>query len=471
MSKERTISEEQLKEQEKYTELCKGLLDIRCFEKKPLAFVRTYGCQGNVADGERIRGILEKIGYSFTETAENADFILFNTCAIREHAEDRLYGNVGRVKKYREADKSKVIAVCGCMAQEQTVREKLKNNYPFVNLVFGTNALWELPRLIYETIKYEKRVIYAPDDGGNIAENLPVRRDGKIKAWLPIMYGCDNFCTYCIVPYVKGRERSREPEDIISEACEIISQGYKEITLLGQNVNSYGKDNISKIDFADLLQEIADIPGDFKIRFMTSHPKDCTKKLIDTIARNEKCSKHIHLPFQSGNNRILKAMNRHYTREHYLELVKYAKERIPELVLTSDIIVGFPGETHEEFLDTLSLIKDVEYNSLFTFIFSKRPGTRAEKMEDPISREEKVQRLQTITDTQSEITYRLNEKRIGKIFKVLCEGESKNFKGFFEGRADGNFTILYNGEPDEIGCFVNVKAESFKNTIIFGKKI
>ena len=355
----------------------------------PKACVITLGCQQNVSDSEHLKGMLVSMGYTLTEEINEADFIIFNTCAVREHAEDRVYGNIGKVKQIKKDRPKTISAVCGCMAQQEKVAEKIKKSYPYIDIVFGTQVSHRLPEFIYRRMSGSPRIFERTLDNTDIVENVPVSRDGSFKGWLPIMNGCNNFCTYCIVPYVRGRERSREPEAVLNEAKAMIKAGYKDITLLGQNVNSYGKGCSHGVTFAKLLRMINDIEGDFRIRFMTSHPKDCTIELLDTIRDCKKISRHLHLPFQSGSSRILKLMNRYYDREQYLELIKAAKERIPDVSLTSDIIVGFPGETYEDFKETLSLVEEVKFSSLFTFIYSPRNGTPASVMPDPVSREEK----------------------------------------------------------------------------------
>lgn len=369
----------------------------------PKAFIHTYGCQGNVADSERIKGMLVKMGYTMTEEKSEADLILYNTCAIREHAEDRVFGNVGAIKKLKKNNPNLIIALCGCMMQQEHIREKIYNSYSFVDIIFGTHNQYAVPEIFKSYLLKGKRFFADMTETNEIVEGMPALRDNSSKAWLPIMYGCDNFCSYCVVPYVRGRERSRNSADIIAEFKQIIAEGYNDITLLGQNVNSYGKGLSEDINFSKLLRQLNELDGDFTIRFMTSHPKDCTKELIDTIAECDKLSKHIHLPVQSGNNRILKEMNRHYTREQYLELINYAKEKIEGVSFTSDIIVGFPGETYEEFQDTLSLIKEVGYTSLFTFIFSSRKGTKASLMNDPVPYEEKSKWFKELCDLQESI--------------------------------------------------------------------
>lgn len=462
------VANEKITEQLEIADSVRELLLLR-FGKIPLAFVHTYGCQGNVADSERIKGILLQMGFQMTEEITEADLILYNTCAIREHAEDRVFGNVGAVKKLKKAKPELIIALCGCMMQQKHIRDKIYNSYPFVDIVFGTHAHYLLPELMKQYLTRGKRVVSAFDIDGEIAEGVPVYRDRSAKAWLPIMYGCDNFCSYCIVPYVRGRERSRKPEDIIIEAKQIIAEGYKDITLLGQNVNSYGKGLDEKINFSKLLRMINDLDGDFTIRFMTSHPKDCTHELIDTIAECEKVSKHIHLPFQSGNNRILSEMNRRYTREKYLELINYAKEKIDGLSLTSDVIVGFPGETYEEFCDTLSLVKEVGFTSLFTFIFSARKGTKAADMPDPVSHKEKTKWFKELCDLQESIAAEHNAQMKGKTYRVLCEGESKNNADLLAGRTDGNVTIEFKGDKSLIGKFCCVKVTEPFNWIVRGE--
>ena len=438
MSNPVTLSQEEKNIQKEYMLKLSSILDSR-FVDRPKAFVHTYGCQGNVSDSERIKGILFEIGYEFTDNPEEADLILYNTCAVREHAEDRVFGNVGALKALKRDNANLKICLCGCMMQQEHIREKIKNSYPFVDLVFGTHAIYKLPELLFKVYSVGKRVFFAPEDNSVIAEDVPVYRD----TFLPIMYGCNNFCTYCIVPYVRGREKSREPSKIIEEAKQLIASGYKDITLLGQNVNSYGKNTDYNTDFADLVRMINDLDGDFIIRFMTSHPKDCTKKLLDTMAECAKVARHIHLPFQSGNNRILKQMNRHYTREQYLELVNYAKSVMPDISITSDVIVGFPGETEEEFQDTLSLIEEVGFTSIFTFIYSKRKGTPAAEMPDPVTKEEKSERFKRLCDLQEKIAAKRTASMKGKIYRVLVEGVSKNDASLLSGRTDSNVIIEF----------------------------
>ena len=454
--------------QTEYTGRIREILSARFPETLPKAFVHTYGCQGNVADSERIKGMLAEMGYDFTDSREDADFVLFNTCAVREHAEDRVYGNVGALKPIKSEKRDMIIALCGCMMQQAHVAEKIRKSYPFVNLVFGTFAIDRFPELMYRVLRGGKRVFDLEERENVLPEGLPVRRDSDFKAWLPIMYGCNNFCTYCIVPYVRGRERSRKTEDVLAEAREIVASGAKEITLLGQNVNSYGKKSEDGVDFPQLLRLVNAIPGDFKIRFMTSHPKDCTKALLDAMADCEKVARHLHLPFQSGSNRVLKAMNRGYTREKYLELIAYARQVMPDLSLTSDVIVGFPGETYEEFTETLSLIREVRFTSLFTFIYSPRKGTVAAELPDPVSYAEKSRWFSELLKTQEEIAAERCADMVGRTFEVLVENETKEGGGMLTGRTPGNVNIDFPGCPSLIGSYRQVRVVSAKNWILTG---
>ena len=453
-----------------YLDLTAELMSIRKLGDEPLAYVRTYGCQQNVADSERIKGMLARAGYGFTENVEEADFILFNTCAVREHAEDRVFGNVGALKKLKRRHPQILIALCGCMMEQEHVAERIQRSFPFVGLVFGTHCMHIFPELLYKSLVDGSRLIVRDNDDKLVHEGVPTLRDGSFKGWLPIMYGCDNFCTYCIVPYVRGRERSREPDIIIGEARDMIERGYKDITLLGQNVNSYGKGLSPRPTFAGLLSEIDKIEGDYWLRFMTSHPKDCTRELIDTIAQSKHVSLHLHLPFQSGSDRVLKAMNRHYTREKYLDIVNYAKSKIPDVSLTSDVIVGFPGETREDFEQTLSLIREVGFTSLFTFIFSPRKGTPAATMDDPVSDEEKGLWFRELLAMQEEIATERCSSMVGRIEKVLVEEKSKT-EGILCGRTSGNIIVEFDGDDSLIGDFRNVNFTQARNWILTGELV
>lgn len=451
---------------ETQTEYAKRVFSIAIerYGASPKAAVITFGCQQNVSDSERLKGMLVSMGYSITETLENADFIIFNTCAVREHAEDRVYGNIGMTKKIKQERPNTVVAVCGCMVQQETVAERIKKSYPYVDIVMGTHVLHRLPEFLYKRLNGSPRIFELSQEDNTIVEDIPIKRDGKFKGWLPIMYGCNNFCTYCIVPYVRGRERSREPEQIIAEAKQMIKDGYKDITLLGQNVNSYGKGCSHGVNFAKLLRMLNDIEGEFRIRFMTSHPKDCTVELLDTIKECEKVSHHLHLPFQSGSSRILKLMNRYYNREQYLELIKNAKERIPDVDLTSDIIVGFPGETYEDFKETLSLVKEVGFASLFTFIYSPREGTPAAIMPDPVSRKEKGKWFNELLALQEEIAKTNVNKYLGKTFRVLCDDYGSK-EGYMSGHTSGTAAIEFEADRSLLGKFVDVRVDSYTNCL------
>ena len=396
------------------------------YETPPMAFVRSYGCQQNVNDGEKIRGVLQDVGFGLCDTLEDADLILFNTCAVREHAEQRVFGNIGALKKLKEHNPRLIIGVCGCMAQQPHIVEKLRQSYPYVDLVFGVNGIDRLPAMLAERIRRGKRYLESPEERNTVVEDLPIRRDSGFRAWLPIMYGCDNFCTYCIVPYVRGRERSREPEAILAEFKELIAKGYKEITLLGQNVNSYGKGLEKSVDFADLLNLLCEVPGDYQIRFMTSHPKDASHKLIDTIAAQPHLCKHIHLPVQSGSDRLLQQMNRHYTVAQYLELVDYARKKIPGVTFSSDIIVGFPGETEEQFELLYDFLKNEPFDRVGAFVFCPEDGTKAALMDGQIDEATAKSRLDKIMRMQQTVSLELNKKRIGKEYEVLIEHVDKD---------------------------------------------
>ena len=420
----------------------------------PTAYVETYGCQQNEADSEKLRGYLSQCGYAIGTTAEGADVVIMNTCAIREHAEQRVFGNLGALTHTKRRHPGQKIFLCGCMAGEEKVSRRVRESYPHVDGVFSTHHLWQFPEILYSVLTTGKRVFYVQDEPGSIAEGIPQVRDSGLKAWVSIMYGCNNFCTYCIVPYVRGRERSRQPEYILEECRQLIENGAKEITLLGQNVNSYGKDLGIGMDFADLLARIAQLPGDFLIRFMTSHPRDASRKLFDTMARYPKIAKQLHLPFQSGSSRVLKAMNRHYDRETYLEKVNYAKSVMPQLVLTSDVIVGFPGETEAEFEETVSLIQQVHYDSLFTFIFSPRVGTPAAGMDDPTPKAEKSRRFDRLCAVQNAISEEIHTGYIGRELRCLVDGREGEK---LTARTEGGRLVRFAGEDALIGSFRMLK--------------
>ena len=437
---------------------------------KPLALVDTYGCQQNEADSERIRGYLERMGFGFTDDAEQARIIVINTCAIREHAEQRVFGNVGALVHTKRRHPEQLICLCGCMVQEKHVAEKIRQSYRHVDLVFGPQALWKFPEMVHTLLTQRGRIFSVADEAGSIAEGIPTVRQDGIKAWVSIMYGCNNFCTYCIVPYVRGRERSRQPEDILSEVRQLVEEGYKDITLLGQNVNSYGKDLENPMDFADLLSKVNEIPGDFLIRFMTSHPKDATQKLFETMARCEKVAPVLHLPFQAGNDRILKVMNRRHTREQYLEKIRALKALIPDIVLTSDVIVGFPGETTEEFEDTLKVLEEVRYDALFTFIYSPRVGTPAAKMDDPMPREEKLANFNRLVALQDKISEEKHAAYIGKTVRCLIDGQGDDAEYPFTARTPGNRLVrVKGGTADDVGQFREINIIGANKWSLYGE--
>ena len=450
-TKTTVISQEELEHQFAYCDKIAAYWQSE--DRTPTAYVETYGCQQNEADSEKLRGYLVQSGYGIVQEAEGADVVIMNTCAIREHAEQRVFGNLGALTHTKRRHPAQKIFLCGCMAGETKVSDRIKKSYPHVDGVFSTHHLWQFPEILWNVLSRKKRQFYIVDEPGSIAEGIPQVRDSSLKAWVSIMYGCNNFCTYCIVPYVRGRERSRRMEDILAECRAVIEAGAKEITLLGQNVNSYGKDLGSGVDFADLLEAIAQIPGEFLVRFMTSHPRDASTKLFDTMAKYDKIAKQLHLPFQSGSSRVLKAMNRHYDRETYLEKVLYAKKVMPDLVLTSDVIVGFPGETEEEFEETISLIQQVHYDSLFTFIFSPRPGTPAAKMEDPTPKEEKNRRFDKLCAVQNAISEEIHNNYIGKNMRCLVDGKDKDM---LTARTEGGRLVRFAGCDSLIGTYQNI---------------
>lgn len=425
--------------EKEYIKEVRALLEKRPGEHR--AFVHTYGCQQNFSDGEKLEGLLEQMGYTIADTDENAEFVIFNTCAIRENAEKRVFGNVGILKKAHSENPDMIIAVCGCMVQQEHIAEKFRQSYPFVDIVFGTHAATRLPELVYKHMTVKKRLFDIGEGEGCMAEHLPVHRDNPLKANLPIMHGCDNFCTYCVVPLVRGREKSRFPENIIAEAKEIVAAGYKEITLLGQNVNSYGKGLETPISFAQLLREVNAIPGDFRIKFMTSHPKDCTRELLEAIRDCEKVCHYIHLPVQSGSDDVLRRMNRRYTAEHYLDLLKMAREIVPDITVTSDIIVGFPGETEEDFQATVELSKKARWLMTYSFIYSKREGTKATLMEDQIPPEVSSRRFQELLELQTKISHEINESYVGKTTTVLFDDECDAGEGYISGRSFENLVV------------------------------
>lgn len=432
------------------------------------AYVHSFGCQLNVSDGEKIKGILKETGCLFTDKPEDAGIIIFNTCAVRESAEERVFGIIGSMKKLKAENPDLIIGVSGCMTAQEKNLERIKKSYPQVDIVLGTSAISSLPRLIYEHLESNK-LEYDISEYADFSCNAEQVRESSFKASVPIMFGCNNFCTYCIVPYVRGRERSRKSADIISEVTQLVNQGYKEIMLLGQNVNSYGKDLENDLTFPELLRKINEIDGDFIIRFMSSHPKDAKRELLDTILECEKVAKHLHLPVQSGSNSILKAMNRNYTVEKYLETVDYLRSHDSGFSLTTDIIVGFPNETDEEFQDTVKLIKQVEYDNIYSFIYSKRSGTKASMIEDRTPEEVKSHRLRELLEVQREISDRHYRRFIGKTMRVLADGKSKKREGFLTGKSNEFIIAEFKGDESLIGQFVNIKVTDSMNWAVTGE--
>ena len=433
------------------------------FEGVPLADVVTFGCAQNENDSEKIRGLLYEVGYSMTDSLENADIVIYNTCAIRENAELKIFGNIGKLKALKKANPNMIVAVCGCMVMQEHIVEKIKKSYPFVDIVFGTNAIEILPQLIYNCYTENKKQILSPEERREFDDDVPILRQSKSKASISIMYGCDNFCSYCIVPYVRGRERSRQPDDILREFTELVDRGYKDITLLGQNVNSYGKKLDREFDFADLLQLLCTVKGDYVIHFMSSHPRDFTKKVIDVIRDNPQISRQIHLPVQAGNDRILKEMNRHYTIEQYMDIINYAKEQIQGVTFSTDIIVGFPGETFEEYLDTERLVKEVRFTQIFNYIYSKRNGTRAAKMEDNITHEEKARWLNRLIAIQRDITFDYLNEYVGKTERALVEEKNGDM---YTARLQNTFVVKFICKNDHTDEFVNLKITGKRGTTL-----
>lgn len=441
MSKTEFVPQEEMDRQKTYIQTIRSFW--KSAQRKPLAHVITYGCQQNENDSERIRGMLFEMGYDFTEKNEEADFILFNTCAVREGAELRVLGNIGALKHLKARKPDVLIGICGCMMQQEHMVKQIKSKYKHVSIVFGTHTLHKLPEILSGALTNSQRVFQVENIVGKIAEDIPVYREGNVKAWVSVMYGCNNFCTYCIVPYVRGRERSRHPEKILQEVRELAANGVKEITLLGQNVNSYGRDADFNMDFADLLREVNKVEGIKRIRFMTSHPKDMTERLIDAIAECDKVAKQLHLPVQAGSSRILKEMNRRYTKEQYLELVNKVRARLGDISMTSDIIVGFPGESEEDFSETLDILEKVRFDSVFSFIYSKRSGTPAAIMDDATTQEEKHRRFDRLLEVQNRISREINEEYFGKVEEILVEGESKTDAQMLTGRTSGGKIVNF----------------------------
>lgn len=438
-------------------------------DKKPGFYIETFGCQQNEADSERLAGMCILMGYRPAECVNDADLILMNTCAIREHAEKKALSIVGEMGHRKKENPDTVIGVGGCMVTQEHRAEKIKMSYPYVNFTFDTGAIHLLPELVLDAMDKKKRRFVISDNYG-IAEGIPTYRKDNFKAWLSVMYGCNNFCSYCIVPYVRGRERSRRPEDILEEARGLIDSGAKDITLLGQNVNSYGKD-AGYMNIASLMREICKIPGDFRLRFMTSHPKDASDDLIRVMGEEEKVAKHFHLPVQSGSDAVLSRMNRKYTVERYMEIIEKIKKWVPDASITSDIIVGFPGETDEDFEATMELLRQVRYDLIFSFIYSPRIGTPAAEMEDQIPPEVSGERFRRMTEMQDEISKERNERFVGRKLRVLCEDTSKTDKNVLTGRADTPRPIHFEGDISMIGEWADVEITKADKYNLFAKLI
>ena len=434
-------------------------------------YIETWGCQMNEEDSEKLSGMLKRIGYTRTENKEEAGIILFNTCCVRENAENKVFGNLGALKKLKKKNPDLIIGICGCMMQQEGMADKILKEFPYVNIIFGTHNAYKFPEYLNRVRTEGVQIKEIFNKETDIVEGLPIDRESSVKAFVTIMYGCNNFCTYCIVPYVRGRERSRKPEDILKEIRELVAQGYKEITLLGQNVNSYGKGLEEDVDFAKLLRMINEIEGLERVRFMTSHPKDLTVDVIMAIKECDKLCEQIHLPVQSGSNSILKKMNRHYTREYYLDLVKKIKEEIPGVTLTTDIIVGFPGETEEDFQETLELVKEVGYSSAFTFIYSRRNNTPADMMLNQVSEEDKHHRFNRLVAAVNERVIAQNKAEEGNILEVLVEGNSKNDAEKLTGRTRTGRLVNFTGEGINAGDIVNVKITRAQNFSLIGEVI
>ncbi|KAF0193795.1 MAG: bifunctional enzyme involved in thiolation and methylation of tRNA [Bacillota bacterium] len=432
--------------------------------------LHVFGCQMNEADAEVLAGHLEKLGYAKALSEEEADVILLITCCVREHAESRVYGKIGELYHLKQLKPTLILGVCGCMTQQDDVAEKMRTRYPYLDLIFGTHNLPEFPRLLEQARASGELVFEVLPEAEGVVEDLPRLRNDGLKSWVTIMYGCNNYCTYCIVPYVRGRERSRQPHAIVNEITDLVKRGYREITLLGQNVNSYGKDLDIDVDFASLLEQIDQIEGLERIRYMTSHPRDFTERLVDAIASSESVCEQFHLPVQSGSNNMLKAMNRGYTREHYLSLVRKIREVLPNASISTDFIVGFPGETEQDFEDTLSLVKEVRYDSAYTFSYSARTGTPAAGLEDQLSEGEKSERLGRLIEAVTATTFERNLPLQHQVLEVLVEGPSKKDPSKLTGRTRTNKLVHFVGEKELVGKLVDVKITKVQTWSLIGEQ-
>ena len=469
MSERKTVKvcDEEIVRQKEFVHLVK---EINVGKVKKYT-INTYGCQMNEHDSEKLAGMLGEMGYVESQNIDECDLIIYNTCCVRENAELKVYGHLGPLKHLKRENPELIIAVCGCMMQQPEVVEHIKKTYRQVDLIFGTHNLYKFPELIYTAVDSRKTIIDIWDSMGHIAEDVPIERKDGVKAWVTVMYGCNNFCSYCIVPYVRGRERSRSIKDIAKEVEELGSKGFKEITLLGQNVNSYGKDLEDRTSFGALLYELNKIKGIERIRFMTSHPKDLSDELIFAMRDCEKVCEHLHLPFQAGSSRILKVMNRGYTKEDYLKLVSKVKENIPGVSLTTDIIVGFPGETEEDFNETLDILEKVRFDSAYTFLYSKRTGTPAANMDNQIPEDIKKERFQRLLDVQNRISKEINDTFMEREVEVLVEGVSRTNDKIYTGRTRENKIVNFEGNKDMVGGLITVKVETIKTWSLEGKII
>lgn len=438
--------------------------------RKLTAVTRTFGCQMNARDSEKIVGILETIGYEIIEE-ENADFVIYNTCTVRENANQKVYGHLGYLKRMKKSKPHMKIALCGCMMQEEVVIENLQKNYKFVDLIFGTHNIFKFAELLYTSLASERMVLDIWKDTDQIVEDLPSERKYSFKAGVNIMFGCNNFCSYCIVPYVRGRERSRNPEDIVREIEELVADGVVEVMLLGQNVNSYGKNLEHPISFAELLKKIEKIEGLKRIRFMTPHPKDLSFELIEVMKKSKKICNHLHLPIQAGSSRLLKIMNRKYTKEQYLELVEKIKESIPDISLTTDIMLGFPGETEEDFQETLDVVRKVRYDSAYTFIYSKRTGTPAAQMENQVPEDVVKERFNRLLEEIQNISAELTKEDEGTVQEVLVEGINEQDESLMTGRLSNNLLVHFKGDKNLIGELVDVRLTECKGFYYMGEKV
>ena len=469
-TKTQTVSLEEIEKQNGYMAAVRAetaRLEAKIGEKPPV-FVLTLGCQQNESDSEKLAGMAESMGYALTYDPEDAYLIIVNTCAIREHAEKRALSLIGQYKHIKAKRPELVIAVCGCMVVQEHRAESIKKSYPYVDVLFGTSDIHRFPEFLAERFKRHRRVLRPCEPQQIVAEDIPVRRESTYRAWVSAMYGCNNFCSYCIVPYVRGRERSRKKEEIVREVKELVAQGYRDITLLGQNVNSYGKDMGAEYDFADLMAELDTIEGDHLLHFMTSHPKDATHKLIDVMANSRHIAHHFHLPMQSGSDRVLGAMNRRYDFKKYIGIVDYIREKMPDATITSDIIVGFPSETEEDFEDTLNALRRARFDMIFSFIYSPRKGTPAAEMEQ-VPDEIKSARFERLLSVQNEISLASNKLLEGKILRVLCDGESKNDSTVINGRTEGGKIVFFDGDSSLKGQFLNIEIERGDTFALYGK--